>query len=63
MFRQEDLDIVILMETKRSAFCNRRIVSIWKRRRVEWDVLDSIGLLEGYFFHVEYKVVCCHRGS
>lgn len=39
---QESLDIVILMETKRSSFCGRRIASIWRSIRVEWEVLDSI---------------------
>lgn len=49
VFRQEDHNILILMETKRSGFCNRRIASIWKRRSVEWDILDSIVLSRGIF--------------
>lgn len=32
VLRQEDSDIVFLMETKRSGFC-KRITSIWKSRR------------------------------
>lgn len=36
---QEDLDIVVPMETKRSSFCQRRIGSIWRSRRVECESL------------------------
>lgn len=36
---QEDPNIVILMETERKEFCNKRVANIWKRRRVEWEVL------------------------
>lgn len=63
---QEDLDIVVLMETKRSSFCQRRIGSIWRSRRVEWESLDSIGSSGGLLmmwkscFHVVHEVI---RGS
>ena len=30
VLRQEDLDIFIFMETKRSEFCRRRVSSIWE---------------------------------
>lgn len=47
VLRQENPDVVISMETKRSEFCSWRIASIWKRRRVEWEVLEAKGLSSG----------------
>lgn len=44
---QEDSDILILMETKISDFCSRRVAGIWKHRRVEWEVLEVENMLGG----------------
>lgn len=43
IFRQENLDIVILMETNGGDFDFQFIGGLWKSRRVDWESLNSIG--------------------
>lgn len=64
VLRQEDLDIFIFMETKRSEFCRRRVSSIWKCMRVEREVLEAEGLSGGILVLwnlrscVAFEVIC-----